>query len=151
MGHQRIPVFLVEVDHGVVLPDRRQEGDAALAVRDRVGDLDLAVLGEGRLVERVPRRVLVVDQAVVAGSAYAAAGRAARADDPAGEPWAFAAAVAAKMTPPERVYVLDVCEADGRLWLLELNPFSGADLYACAGGDVVAAVSRAAAAAFSLS
>jgi hypothetical protein len=92
-------------------------------------------------------RYVVVDQAVVAGSAYAAAGRAARADDPAGEPWAFAAAIAAKMTPPERVYVLDVCEADGRLWLLELNPFSGADLYACAGGDVVAAVSRAAAAA----
>ena len=27
---------------------------------------------------------------------------------------------------------MDVCEADGRLWLLELNPFSGADLYACA-------------------
>ena len=29
------------------------------------------------------------------------------------------------------VYVMDVCEADGELKLLELNPFSGADLYAC--------------------
>jgi hypothetical protein len=94
-------------------------------------------------------RYVVVDQAVVAGSAYAAADRSARADDPGGEAWAFAAQVAAKMEPPERVYVLDVCEADGRLWLLEINPFSGADLYACAAGDVVAAVSAAAATAYS--
>jgi hypothetical protein len=92
-------------------------------------------------------RYVVVDQQVVAGSAYSAADRSARADDPGGEPWSFAAAVAAKVPPPERAYILDVCEADGRLWLLELNPFSGADLYACAAGDVVAAVSRAAAAA----
>src|SRR6185503_18012296 len=90
-------------------------------------------------------RYVVVDQAVVAGSAYPAADRSARADDPGGEAWAFAAQVAAQMEPPERVYVLDVCEVDGRLWLLEINPFSGADLYACAPGDVVAAVSAAAA------
>jgi hypothetical protein len=65
------------------------------------------------------------------------------ADDPGGAAWAFAADVAAKLEPPERVYVLDVCEADGRLHLLELNPFSGADLYACRSDDVAAAVSHA--------
>jgi len=92
-------------------------------------------------------RYVVVDQQVVAGSAYTAADRSARADDPGGEPWSFAGTIAAQLAPPERAYVLDVCEADGRLWLLELNPFSGADLYACAAADVVAAVSRAVAAA----
>jgi hypothetical protein len=90
-------------------------------------------------------RYVIVDQTVVAGSAYAAADRSARPDDPRGEAWTFAAEVAAKLPPPERVYALDVCEADGRLWLLELNPFSGADLYACAAPDVVAAVSKVAA------
>ena len=43
------------------------------------------------------------------------------------------------------VYVLDVCESDGRLRLLELNPFSGADLYACDAESVVSAVARIAA------
>jgi hypothetical protein len=90
-------------------------------------------------------RYVVVDQAVVAGSAYDAADRAPRPDDPHGEAWSFAAAVAAKLPPPERAYVLDVCEADGRLALLELNPFSGADLYACDAAALVAAVSQAAA------
>jgi hypothetical protein len=86
-------------------------------------------------------RYVIVDQAVVAGSAYAA-DRTARPDDPRGDAWSFAAEIAAKLPPPERVYVLDVCEAAGRLWLLELNPFSGADLYACAAPDVVAGVSK---------
>jgi len=89
-------------------------------------------------------RYVVVDRRVVAGSAYSAGDRAARPDDPRGEPWAFAADVAVRLEPPERVYVLDVCEADGQLWLLELNPFSGADLYACRAEDVVEAVSRVA-------
>jgi hypothetical protein len=96
-------------------------------------------------------RYVVVDRRVVAGSAYSAADRSARPDDPGGEAWAFAADVAARMEPPERAYVLDVCEADGQLRLLELNPFSGADLYGCRAEDVVEAVSRVAVEAHSLS
>lgn len=61
-------------------------------------------------------------------------------DAPGGEPWAFAQSIASELRPPEAVYVLDVCEADGRLHLLELNPFSGADLYACDRAAVVRAV-----------
>jgi nucleotidyltransferase/DNA polymerase involved in DNA repair len=49
---------------------------------------------------------------------------------------------AASLNPPEEVYVMDVCEADSKFWLLERNPFSGADLYACSPDDVVAAVSE---------
>jgi hypothetical protein len=87
-------------------------------------------------------RYVVVDGRVVAGSAYAANGRQARADDPGGTPWRQASLIAAAMPAPERVYVLDLCESDGNLRLLELNPFAGADLYACDPAAGVAAVDR---------
>ena len=89
-------------------------------------------------------RYVVVGRNVVAGSAYEADGRVALPDDSSGQPWAFASMVAASLNPPEGVYVMDVCEADGKIWLLELNPFSGADLYACNSDEVVATVSAAA-------
>ncbi|MEM7230760.1 MAG: ATP-grasp domain-containing protein [Planctomycetota bacterium] len=87
-------------------------------------------------------RYVVVDCQVVAGSAYQADGREAREDDPRGSPWRFAESVAKDLTPPESVYVLDVCESGGSLSLLELNPFSGADLYACDAAAVVREVNR---------
>lgn len=89
-------------------------------------------------------RYVVVDRRVVAGSAYAAQGRTALPDSPEGAPWRYAQEVASELAPPEDVYVLDVCEADGHLYLLELNPFSGADLYACDPEAVVRAVSAVA-------
>lgn len=89
-------------------------------------------------------RYVVVGRRVVAGSAYEADGRVALQDDSRGEPWAFASKVAASLDPPEAVYVMDVCKADDKIWLLELNPFSGADLYACNPDEVVTAVSAAA-------
>lgn len=86
-------------------------------------------------------RYVVVCRNVVAGSAYCSEQRRALPDDPHGEPWRFASTVAASLEAPEEVYVLDVCESDGELYLLELNPFSGADLYGCDRNKVVAAVS----------
>ena len=61
-----------------------------------------------------------------------------------GQAWLFAARVAERITAPDPVYVLDVCEADTGLRLLELNPFSGADLYACNGSAIVRHVSQVA-------
>jgi hypothetical protein len=49
------------------------------------------------------------------------------------------------MVPPEEVYALDLCESEGELWLLELAPFRGADLYACDASAVVEAVGALAA------
>jgi hypothetical protein len=92
-------------------------------------------------------RYVVAGGQVIAGSGYVANGRTAAADDPKGGPWQFAIEVAQHIHGPESVYVLDVCEADTGLRLLELNPFSGADLYACIGADVVrrvAAIARGA-------
>lgn len=86
-------------------------------------------------------RFVVVDGQVVAGSGYIAEGRVATAESPDGRAWAFAGGIAAVLEGPQPVYVLDVCEVDGALYLLELNPFSGADLYACDLDAVVPAVS----------
>jgi hypothetical protein len=101
------------------------------------------VIAPVRAVEREWRYV-VVDRRVIAGSAYLAAGRTALPADPHGATWQFAETVATDLEPPEAVYVMDVCEADGTAHLLELNPFSGADLYACNRMDVIRAVSQAA-------
>jgi hypothetical protein len=90
-------------------------------------------------------RYVVVDGRIVAGSAYAADGRRVLPDEPTGGPWSFAQTIASTMEAAEIVYVLDVCESDGDLRLLELNPFSGADLYACDADNVVQSVSGVAA------
>jgi hypothetical protein len=85
-------------------------------------------------------RFVVVDGTVVAGSGYLADGRKAVSQAPDSVAWQFAVEVASEMEPPELVYVLDVCETPEGLRLLELNPFSGADLYACDLQDIVAEV-----------
>ena len=85
-------------------------------------------------------RYVVVNGTVIAGSAYEATRREAVPISPLGESWRFAESVAKQMPAPEVVYILDICEADDRLHVLELNPFSGADLYACDREAVVRAV-----------
>jgi len=87
-------------------------------------------------------RFVVVHGEVVTGSAYSAGTRSGAECDPGGEPWIFAEEVATNLPAPEAAYVLDVCESEGRLRLLELNPISGADLYACDTHAVSAAIGR---------
>jgi hypothetical protein len=85
-------------------------------------------------------RFVVVRSSVIAGSAYDAATRSAVSDQPQSKAWDFAQSVASAMPAPADVYVLDVCESDGDLRLIEINPFGGADLYACDAISVVRAV-----------
>jgi ATP-grasp domain-containing protein len=124
---------------------REQVSLAALDHGFYYDDPDLpVVVAPVRQVAREWRYVVAGGQ-VVAGSGYIADGRTAAPDDPNGLPWRFAAEVAQHLRSPEPVYVLDVCEADTGLRLLELNPFSGADLYGCSGADIVrrvAAIAR---------
>jgi hypothetical protein len=89
-------------------------------------------------------RFFVVRNAVVAGSAYEPQARRAIVELPATDAWAFASRVAKELSPPEEVYVMDLCEISGTLHLLELNPFSGADLYASSACDIVAALTAVA-------
>ena len=96
-----------------------------------------------RAVEREWRYV-ICEREIVAGSAYTAAERTATPDDPGGRPWAFASEIAASLPTPEEVFTMDVCQTWQGLRLLELNPFSGADLYACDRHAIVRAVSEVA-------
>lgn len=92
-------------------------------------------------------RFVVANRSVISGSAYDAATRKpvpVPADSAATR---FASTVASKLPEPDSVYVLDVCQADGDFRLLELNPFGGADLYACDAGAIIDRVSAIAAAA----
>lgn len=84
-------------------------------------------------------RYVVADRRVIAGSAYSAE-RRPLPDEPTGAPWSFAQTIASTLPPPDPVYVLDLCESAGELHLLEFNPFSGADLYACDADAIVDAV-----------
>jgi hypothetical protein len=43
---------------------------------------------------------------------------------------------------PDPIFMMDVCESGGRLWLVELNGFSTSWLYAC---DLAAVVEEASA------
>ena len=73
---------------------------------------------------------MVVADRVVTGCQYAVAGnRAITADCPA-EVRSFAEAMLADVRwRPDPALMLDVCESAGRLWLVELNSFSGSWLY----------------------
>lgn len=86
-------------------------------------------------------RFVIVRQRVVAGSAYDPITREPIPHSLDSDAAEFAAMVALELPPPSDVYVLDVCECDGQHRLLELNPFGGADLYACDADSIVDSVS----------
>jgi hypothetical protein len=87
-------------------------------------------------------RYIVIDKHIVAGSGYEAAGRTSLSEASTDSTWQFAGEVAQAIPSPERVYVLDICEIDGKYHLLEINPFSGADLYASESISIIRAVSE---------
>jgi hypothetical protein len=84
-------------------------------------------------------RYVVIGQKVVAGSGYAASGRKGIPDE---GPRAVADEIARRLTKPGDVYVIDLCESNGEVRLVELNPFSGADLYRCDGQAICKAMAE---------
>ena len=85
-------------------------------------------------------RFVVVDRAVIAGSGYVADGRRRSGSDVPVDVRRVADEIVSSLPAPERVYVLDLVETGAGVRLLELNPFSGADLYGCDADTVIAAV-----------
>lgn len=85
-------------------------------------------------------RFVVVDGAVIARSGYIADGRQRSGSDVPDDARRLADEIVGSLPAPERVYVLDLVETSAGVRLLELNPFSGADLYGCDADAVVAAV-----------
>lgn len=88
-------------------------------------------------------RFVIVDGLVIAGSGYEADGRTEIPTEQLREEWSYAQQVARSIPAPELVYVMDICRTDGEFRLLELGPFSGADLYAFDRRAVVGAVASA--------
>ena len=79
-------------------------------------------------------RFVCVNNSIVTGCKYEAESRKGinstecHENDPA---FLFAQKIADEKKQKDFAYIIDVCCADKKLWLVEMNPFSGADLYLC--------------------
>ena len=102
----------------------------------------LVVVAAPRPITREWRLVVVGDR-VIAASQYAEGGtRAIRPGSP-DEVREFATTMLAEVRwRPDPIFMLDVCEAEGRLWLVELNSFGCSWLYECDPAIVVAETSE---------
>jgi hypothetical protein len=99
------------------------------------------VIAAPRPIAREWRMVAVGDR-VIAASQYAEGGARAILRGAPGEVRDFAIAMLAEMRwRPDPIFMLDVCESDGRLWLVEMNSFSSSWLYQCDLSAVVAEAS----------
>ena len=87
-------------------------------------------------------RFVVAKGETVASSAYVAEGRTAQEGDAPADAVRLANEIAGSFDAPDPVYMLDVIETPNGVRLLEINPFSGADLYRLDPGTVVDAVTR---------
>ncbi len=86
-------------------------------------------------------RIVAVGDRVIAASQYAEGGARAILPGSPEEVREFASAMLAEVRwRPDPIFMLDVCESGGRLWLVELNSFSSSWLYQC---DLTAVVVEA--------
>jgi hypothetical protein len=136
-------VFVRPTDCGKLFVGRlasREEFRDALWPARHVSDTRL-VVAPAQPIGREWRLVVAGDR-VITGSQYAVGG--ARQIQPGcpQEVRAFAEAMLGDVRwRPDPIFVLDVCESQGRLWLVELNGFSCSWLYACDFAEVVSAAS----------
>src|SRR5262249_582848 len=115
---------------------------AAALAPTRYDPATLVVIAAPQPITREWRLVVVADR-IVSASPYGVGGERAIA---AGLPWevrGFAESMLSEVRwRPDPAFMLDVCESAGRLWLVELNSFSGSWLYRCELPAVVSAASR---------
>ncbi|HEY1556835.1 MAG TPA: ATP-grasp domain-containing protein [Kofleriaceae bacterium] len=98
------------------------------------------VVAPARQIQR-EWRVVVAEGRVVTGCAYTAERRGAEEALPV-PVREIAREVSNLDWQPAPIYIVDVAEVDHQVRVLELNPFSGADLYRCDPHAVVEVVSR---------
>jgi hypothetical protein len=102
----------------------------------------LVVVAAARPIAREWRLVVSGDR-VIGASQYAVEGARAIAPGCPEDVRDFAAAMLAEIRwRPDPIFMLDVCESGGRLWLVELNGFSTSWLYQCDLPSVVAEASE---------
>jgi hypothetical protein len=117
----------------------REDFAAALAPT-RYDPATLVVVAAPRQIDR-EWRLVVAGGRVVAASQYAEQGSKSVAEGCPEPVRAYAEVMLAEVPWwPDPLLMLDVCEAEGHFWLVELNGFSTSWLYQC---DLVAVVGRA--------
>lgn len=104
-------------------------------------DLDLSVIVAPVANVILEWRFIIVDRRVVSGGGYDANLRSMW-EVGKGEAWGFASAIAATFDAPDPVYALDVAATPSGLRVVEVNPFSSADLYKCDCEPIVSAIER---------
>jgi ATP-grasp domain, R2K clade family 3 len=88
-------------------------------------------------------RLVIIENRIIAASQYAEDGARSVAAGCPGEVREFVAMmVNAVSWRPDPIFMMDVCESDGRLWLVELNSFSCSWLYQCDLPEVVGRASE---------
>jgi len=85
-------------------------------------------------------RFVIAGREAIASSAYEASDRTETNSGCPSEVTNFVEEVAKALSPPDPIYILDVCSSRGSIKLVEINPFSGADLYACDRNAIISAV-----------
>jgi ATP-grasp domain, R2K clade family 3 len=119
-----------------------RESFATALAPTRYDPATLVVIAAPQPIAREWRLVVIGDR-VVSGSQYAVDGQRAIVADCPPEIHRFAESVLAEVLwRPDPAFMVDVCESAGRLWLVELNSFSGSWLYQCDMSAVVSAASE---------
>ena len=91
-------------------------------------------------------RLIVSGDRVIGASQYAVEGKRAIAPGSPDDVREFVIAMLAEVRwRPDPIFMLDICESGGQLWLVELNSFSSSWLYQCDMASVVAEASELAA------
>jgi len=88
-------------------------------------------------------RFVCVGGKVVTGSEYLAEGRRGLCVSQNSEALSFASEIARAGKQQDFAYIIDVCKSGGEMRLVELNPFSGADLYCCDAEKIILAIENA--------
>lgn len=118
---------------------KREAFDGVLAPT-RYDPVTLVVVAAPKQIRREWRLIVIGDR-IIAGSQYAVGGERRIAPAYPPEVRTFTEAMLAEVRwRPDPIFMVDVCESEGRLWLVELNSFSCSWLYQC---DLFRVVSEA--------
>lgn len=100
------------------------------------------VLSEYKIIEK-EFRFVCVNKRIITGCEYIADGRKGITSTINEEAWMFAQKIADVNKQKDFAYIIDVCESNGKLFLVEMNPFSGADLYCCDAEKIINEIEKA--------
>lgn len=100
------------------------------------------VLSEYKNIEK-EYRFVCINNSIVTGCEYVADGRKGIDSEINKNAWNFAQKIADLKKQNDFAYIIDICKSEGKLFLVEMNPFSGADLYCCDAEKIINEIEKA--------